>query len=99
MLRSTSIRGSVRPSVGSSIHPSVRPSVRRSVRNAFFSNSRIRVFSTSVMHRKSRGKTGPGVGSDEGVVVVARGAVVTRGVVKRGDEGVGTHLTFGDQTC
>ena len=51
------------------------------------------------MHRKSRGKTGPGVGSDEGVVVVARGAVVTRGMVKRGDEGVGTHLTFGDQTC
>ena len=82
-----------------SIRRSVRPSVGPIVCNAYFLNPRERLFSTAKMDGIGLVVTR---GDEEGVVVM-RGAVVRvmRGgaVVTRGDEGVWTHLTFGDQTC
>ena len=50
------------------------------------------------MDRKLRGRRGEGVARAGGGSGEGRGGGDEGGVI-RGDEGVGTHLMFGDQTC
>ena len=75
-----SVRSYVRPSVGPSVHWSVLLSISPSIRNAFVSNARKRVISTSEVEGMSRGGRGE------------KGEVKGGG---RGDERAGKGVTRG----